>query len=203
MGGQQGVTVIRATDSEVSRRTSAWLSLGDWQFVQKSVPITCVDVLPIGGPSTRVERIGLIQRETPDQGVRWCLIGGRLLRNESFAEGVIRQVRETLGTSVRCDLPDDLQPVYVAQYFTVRRGTGSFDPRQHAVSLIFGVTLDGPPSPTGEAFDFRWFERSALPRANQLGFGQEPIIAGCLDRLDALAASGQHPSLKAQATHNG
>ena len=168
-----------------------WLDADSWRKVQASVPIACVDVLPLRTVGGRLTQLGLILRDTPNQGLRWCLIGGRLLWDESFVEAVRRQVRDALGPVVTARVDDDAHPIYVAQYFTIPRETGSFDPRQHAIGLIFRVMLDGDPEPQGEALEFRWFQRNTLPLAHELGFGQDRIIAACLERLDEIHSPRQ------------
>jgi ADP-ribose pyrophosphatase YjhB (NUDIX family) len=158
-----------------------WLEPADWKRAQETVPIACVDVVPVSlDPSGRIERIGLIFRNTPHQGQRWCIVGGRLRRNESIAEAIARQLRETLGTAIAFFLDADPQPDYVSQYFTTARSVGIVDPRQHSLTLNFMIPLTGDPAPVGEAIDFRWFDPSRLPLPQEFGFGQDQVVAGCL-----------------------
>jgi len=174
-----------------SNNPSSWLEERDWNRVQAAVPIACVDVMPFQAAGSQVMRIGLIRRDTPHQGRRWCLIGGRLLRDESLADAVTRQLTDALGTMVTPFLDPDIQPVHVAQYFTAPREEGSFDPRQHAIGLIFPVQLEGCPEAHGEALEFRWFELNALPAAEEVGFGQDRILPRCIEQLDAARRIGR------------
>jgi ADP-ribose pyrophosphatase YjhB (NUDIX family) len=163
---------------------SGWLELADWKRAQETIPIVCVDVLPVRLDARGVlEKIGLIFRATPHQGQRWCIVGGRLWRNESIAEAITRQLRETLGSRIVFSIDADPQPDYVAQYFTAARPVGTLDPRQHALTLNFMVPLTGDPEPAGEAIDFRWFDPSGLPKCEEFGFGQDQIVAACLRNL--------------------
>jgi ADP-ribose pyrophosphatase YjhB (NUDIX family) len=162
---------------------STWLSEALWKQVQASVPVTCVDILPLRLVDGRVRDVGLIHRETPHQGRRWCLVGGRLLRNESLVEGVGRQIRETLGAQMRFALPPDAQPAYVTQYFTIERPEGALDPRQHAIGLTYAVALEGEARAAGEAHDFQWFAIGALPRPDEWGFEQDRVTRAVLARL--------------------
>ena len=165
---------------------STWLSAEDWRKVQASVPIACVDVLPVrpakgtDAAARRFDSVGLILRDTPHQGRRWCLIGGRMFRNESFPQAVSRQLRETLGRGVTFDLPADVQPDFVAQYFTEPGPVGCLDPRQHAIGNTFVVPVAGTAHAQGEAHDFRWFPLDALPRPQEFGFDQDRVLAACL-----------------------
>lgn len=161
----------------------AWLSADDYRLIQNSVPIACVDVAPLrlderGG----IDAIGLIFRDTPHQGRRWCLVGGRVLRNETLAAAASRQLRQTLGDGIRFQLDPDAQPVYVAQYFPTRQPIGVIDPRQHAVTMNYCVEVAGEIVPQGEALEFRWFAPDSLPRPDQFGFEQDRVLRQCLAR---------------------
>lgn len=165
---------------------TVWLAAEEWGRVQQLVPIVCVDVLPLrraAGSSDEAVEIGLIRRQTPHQGARWCLVGGRLLRNESLPEAICRQVMETLGPGAVVQPPVDLRPVYVAQYFSRPRVGELFDPRQHAVGLTYALMVSGDVRPQGEALDFAWFSPASLPPVEAFGFEQERVVAACLDWL--------------------
>jgi len=160
-----------------------WLSDANWQFIQSTIPVPCVDVLFTKKVGSKISAIGLIYRDTPHEGTGWCLIGGRLLLNESFKAAIGRQLRETLGTKARCILPSTLEPLLVTEYFSLQRRRALFDPRKHAVSVVFSAQLRGAIKPRGEAFDFRWFDPNQLPSSNAFGFGQKKVVAECLRRL--------------------
>ena len=165
-------------------RCPGWLAPRDWLRAQQSVPIACVDVLPFRGDGSEQFEVGLIQRNTPQDGRKWCLIGGRLGRDESFKEAIVRQLTTTLGMHVRFGVAADPMPIYVAQYFSTQRNVGSHDPRQHAIGMIFSVGIRGETVAQGEAFDFGWFKPTQLPREAEFGFGQAGILSACLTRLD-------------------
>ena len=161
-----------------------WLSAADWKWVQDTLPIVCVDVVPVqvGGDGKSVQKIGLIFRDTPLHGRRWCLVGGRMWRNESLAEAAARQLRETLGPGVRFEIDPDRQPDFVIQYFTTKRKVGFVDPRQHAITPAIVVPIAGEITATGEAESFRWFDAAALPPAGEWGFGQNGAVLECISR---------------------
>ena len=167
----------------VHNPSSEWLHAEGWRFVQEAVPITCVDVLPMSSRQGTPPQIGLILRDTPQQGRRWCLIGGRLLRNEPLKDAIKRQFLETLGNEVKFELVADPQPLYVAQYFTFPRPDTGWDTRQHAVGLIFSVEVSGNHYASGEAHDFAFFSADSLPSPREIGFNQHPILLECLRRL--------------------
>src|SRR5579884_2882994 len=116
----------------------AWLSDAEYERVRQTVPIVCVDIVSVRrGDDGRIREVGLILRDTPHQGRRWCLVGGRVRKDETLSEAAARHLRETLGPDVRFTLDRDVQPVYVSQYFPTRRPVGVIDPRQHSVAMNF------------------------------------------------------------------
>lgn len=160
------------------------LSPRQWKWIQKRVPIACVDVVPLRAElNCSHQSLGLILRETPDEGPRWCLVGGRLDRNEPLAEAVARELRAALGDEIAFHVHAEIQPLFVAQYFTERRPYGGHDSRQHAVGMIFCVPITGTVKPRGEALDFSWFDVGSIPSPQKIGFNQAPIIQAVLERL--------------------
>ena len=157
-----------------------WLSDTDWKRTQQTMPIPCVDVVPVRLAGGVIEQVGLIYRETPHQGRRWCIVGGRLWRDESLGDAVTRQLRDTLGHAIRFTIDPEPQPDWVVSYFDRPRDIGLLDPRQHAITLNFVVPIDGEVTPGGEAIDFRWYALDHLPPADAFGFGQKRVVRGCL-----------------------
>jgi ADP-ribose pyrophosphatase YjhB (NUDIX family) len=182
-----GALATRWRDTVNMSSNPHWLAADDWAWVQSTMPIACVDVLPVrlGRDGRSVERIGLIHRDTPHQGRRWCLVGGRLWRNEPFHAAAARQLRETLGLDLAFEpVAPDRQPDHVVQYFTTDRPDGLLDPRQHAVTLVFVVPIvGGEATPAGEALEFRWFAPDRLPPPAEWGFRQDQVAAACLKRM--------------------
>ena len=157
-----------------------WIPHAEYEFIQARVPILCVDVLlsPNGNP----EQVALIHRNTPG-GNKWCLIGGRVLRNERLSAAVARHVLTTLGAGVKVDF-STLELGAVIEYFT-EPGLGDFqDPRKHAVSVTYTASCEctGKPKALGEAFDFRWFNIDQLSKV-EYGFGQGDVVARVLKKL--------------------
>lgn len=164
----------------------SWLSPADWKLIQMSIPVVCVDVLPVRfSPNSRndLRSVGLIFRKTP-QGRKWCLIGGRLLYGESLSEAIRRQVREALGREVKVYIRPDQQPLFIAQYSPRGRAPFALDPRQHSIALTYALEMKGTPTPGGEAILFKWFEIANIPRSKQFGFGQDAVLRACLRLLE-------------------
>lgn len=149
-----------------------------WATIQASVPIFCVDVLPIRpSPDAGSEiEVGLILRETPDQGPRWCTIGGRLGLDESIDAAIRRELTDAVGNGLGpIEGRSDPEPL-VVEYHRGPAPDTTYDLRQHAVSLTYPRWLDGEPSVRGdEAEDFRWWKLADLD-SSVMGFGQETLL---------------------------
>ncbi len=157
-----------------------WLPDEDYKFIQAHVPILCVDVLlsPVGD----LRQVGLIRRDAPD-GDAWCLIGGRVLRDERLADAVDRHVAATVGTGVQVDR-STLEFGAVIEYPTEPGPDGLYDPRKHAVSITYAASCDctAEPEALGEAFEFAWFKIDQLSEVS-FGFGQGEAVARVLRNL--------------------
>ena len=172
------------------KRETQLLPDAKWKALQLCIPITCVDVLLIREVNKSTFEIGLIYRNTPHQGRRWCLIGGRLFLNEPLRDAVARQVHDAIGKHVRCILPANLQPLFIAEYFSKRVSGSLFDPRKHAIGLTFVVQIQGQTQPQGEAIDFRWFTLDQLPNSKYFGFGQRKVVFECIQRFELADGCG-------------
>ena len=159
-----------------------WLDETTWHQVQELVPIACVDIIPLRTPaSSDSMSIGLIRRHTPHQGERWCVVGGRVLRNESLAEAVTRHLHETLGSEI--DFDTSSAPLFIAEYFTTRRPGFLYDPRQHAIAATYAFEIRGEPRASGEASRFQWFHSASLPPRDEFGFQQDLVVEKALTAL--------------------
>ena len=165
---------------------SNWIPDDLWKTIQQIVPIACVDVLLLKADSDVVgaTQIGLIKRKAPS-GPGWCLVGGRVMRNETIGEAISRHLDVTLGKAISYTLESNPQPLHVEQYFTYPREVGRVDPRQHSIALTFAVRIGGAPvpQPRSEATEFGWFDLSKLPVVELFGFDQHRVVAACLTSL--------------------
>jgi ADP-ribose pyrophosphatase YjhB (NUDIX family) len=175
------ITKVGDMDHDVVRAGDQWIPEVDYELIRAAMPIVCVDVLlsPNGDP----RQVALIRRATYNGEVAWCLIGGRVLRNEPPSAAVERHVAATLGTSVQVDR-STLELGAVIEYFT-EQGAGEFyDPRKHSVALTYSASCEcaGEPEALGEAIEFRWFKINQLSEVN-FGFGQGAAVARVLKKL--------------------
>lgn len=151
-----------------------WLPKEKYDFIVARVPILCVDLIMLSDEEQ--PRIGLIERAVPDDGTGWCLVGGRVTRDEPLAAAVSRHLRATLGDEIGVDLAT-LRPVGIIEYFS-EKGIGEFyDPRKHAVSVTYSGYCSGNPNVQKgtEAIDFAWHTEEQLPVV-RFGFGQEKVV---------------------------
>lgn len=153
----------------------------DYEFIKASVPVLCVDILlsPKGDP----RQVALVRRTTYQGDVGWCLVGGRVLRNEHLPAAVERHVAATLGPAVWVDR-STLELGAVIEYFTEPDLGEFYDPRKHAVALTYAASCEctGQPEALGEALEFGWFKIDQLSVVN-FGFGQGEAVARVLKKL--------------------
>jgi len=169
-------------EHDVLRAGKQLLPEEDWNLVRSSVPILCVDVLL--SPSEDPRQVALIRRATYEGASDgWCLVGGRVLRNEHLPAAVERHVEATLGPAVRVDR-STLELGAVIEYFTERDMGDFYDPRKHAVALTYSASCEctGEPEALGEALEFGWFKIDQLSEVN-FGFGQGEAVARVLSKL--------------------
>ncbi len=132
--------------------------------IERSIPVACVDFVPVRRSGTGLE-VGLILRRSPFGRV-WCHLGGRIRYGETVRQAIVRHSVDTIGV-IPIVAPDP-QPDFVYQWFpppvAPRDGTGhGNDPRKHAIGLSFLVEIDAEPDPGNEALDFRFADPLRLP----------------------------------------
>ena len=160
---------------------SNWLPAEEWDRIQQVLPILCVDLMPV---RHRMDAsgfdVGLILRETPHQGQRWCLIGGRVRHLETLRNALSREWESALGTEFSPENLLSTRPE-VVEYRPDTIPGRPHDPRKHAVAATYVVLADGEHTATGgEALSFRWFHLEDLS-PDLVGFGQETLVAGLLE----------------------
>ena len=151
-----------------------YLPSDEYARIERSMPIACVDFIPVRISVDGGVEVGLILRDSPFGRV-WCHLGGRIQRGETIREALQRHSEDTLGVSLR--LEDDPQPRRVHQWFpndlrpelVIAHGN---DPRKHAIGLSFVAELDGDATPRNEALDFCFVEVDRLPEPMWPGSAQ-------------------------------
>jgi ADP-ribose pyrophosphatase YjhB (NUDIX family) len=175
-GGTEAVT----ENADIIGAGSKFLPHDEYAFIRDRVPIVCIDLLL--SPADDPGRVGLIYRTT---GENWCVVGGRVLKNERLSDAVLRHVRSTLGGGITVDL-STLQLVTVFEYFQ-EPGSEFHDPAKHSVGLTYVATCSGSAEPAGEAAKFQWFTVDELA-ALDYGFNNQGAVVEYL-----LQATGRLP----------
>jgi hypothetical protein len=137
-----------------------------------------------------VTEIGLLLRQAADGTISRLIVSGRVLYGERVRDALLRHCEKDLGPIALPRIPVETAPFTVVEYFPDPEVTGYHDPRQHAVSLVYIVPVDGECEPTQEALDLGWFtpEEVVTPSViGQMTGGQDRLL-----RL-ALAHVGQLP----------
>jgi len=177
--------------SAPTETAQGWLPSEELASVRERVPIVYVEAVPVRVDHLgRVERVGLLLRTRPDGTISRALVSGRVLWGETLREALWRHLTKDLGPEAAPRLPPDPAPFTVAEYFPDdARGTGFSDPRQHAVSLIYLVVVDGECRPAQDALDLAWLSsaEAVTPAvAAEMTGGQDRLVrlalahAGCL-----------------------
>ncbi|GAB2707443.1 ADP-ribose pyrophosphatase YjhB (NUDIX family) [Microbacterium marinum] len=127
--------------------------------IEQSMPIACVDFVPVRMTPEGKTEVGLILRDSPF-GEVWCHLGGRVNRGETIVQALRRHARDTLDVDLAIE--PNAQPDYVYEWFPpdiapTDGTTHGDDPRKHAIGLSYVVELTGTPAPRNEALDFAWF----------------------------------------------
>jgi ADP-ribose pyrophosphatase YjhB (NUDIX family) len=178
--------------SEIDTATdNTWLSTEDMEVVRAQLPIVYVEAIPVRVDGLgHVTEIGLLLRQAADGTISRLIVSGRVKYGERIRDALMRHCEKDLGPLALPQIPPATAPFTVAEYFPDPRLTGYHDPRQHAVSLVFIVPVDGDCEPTQEALDLAWFTPAQVVTLDVIG-----QMTGGQDRLLrlALAHVGQLP----------
>jgi ADP-ribose pyrophosphatase YjhB (NUDIX family) len=170
--------------------SSCWIPDALYSQIQLTIPIVCVDLLPLCVQSSR---IGFILRDSPHQGRVWALIGGRVRRGETLNSAIARHLHETLGMGVDIATPE-LGSALTVEYLPTAVHPAPHDPRQHSVALTWACPMKGKAVPCGEAHAFQWFSRDEIPW-HAIGFGQGQVVASLLN----IAPGDRRPACESAA----
>ena len=170
---------------------STWLTADDLAEIRERLPIVYVDAIPVRvDDSGRVIKIGLLLRGRPDGSISRAVISGRVLYGERIREALLRHIEKDLGSVALPQIPPNPAPFTVAEYFPDPEVSGFYDPRQHAVSLVYVVPVKGDCAPSQDALDLVWLTPaeaiSQNVRAEMTG-GQDLLVQLALAHVGALS----------------
>ena len=162
---------------------TTWLSSDDLQSARAHLPIVYVEAIPVRVDGRgQVTSIGLLLRQAADGTISRLIVSGRVLFGERVRDALLRHCEKDLGPLAMPRIPASPAPFTIAEYFPDSEVSGYHDPRQHAVSLVYIVPVDGECEPTQEALDLAWF--SPAEAVSPAVIGQ---MTGGQDRLLRLA----------------
>ena len=170
---------------------NTWLSRDDLEQVRAQMPIVYVEAVPVRVDAVgNVTKIGLLLRQAADGSISRLIVSGRVIHGERVRDALLRHCEKDLGPLALPRIPVNPAPFTIAEYFPTGEVTGFHDPRQHAVSLVYIVQVDGECEPTQEALDLAWYTPDEV-----VGSGVIDQMTGGQDRLlrVALAHVGQLP----------
>jgi ADP-ribose pyrophosphatase YjhB (NUDIX family) len=184
------VSEIDVTGFDTATDTS-WMSHEQLEMVRAQVPIVYVEAVPVRVDALgNVTKIGLLLRVAADGSISRLIVSGRVKFGERIRDALLRHCEKDLGPLALPRIPVNPSPFTVAEYFPHPDISGFHDPRQHAVSLVYVVPVDGECQPTQEALDLGWYtpaEAVSPSVITQMTGGQDRLL-----RL-ALAHVGQLP----------
>lgn len=142
------------------------LSNSLFQTIQKSIPVTCIDLIVLRKNKKTIETL-LIKRKIYPEKRKWCLVGGRIIKGEYVQDTIKRQTLRELGVSVKILSPwNETTPFYTLS-------DPVSDKQKHFVTLTYPVIItkgklkkEGP-----EYSETKWFPINKLPKI--IGFGQK------------------------------
>jgi ADP-ribose pyrophosphatase YjhB (NUDIX family) len=178
--------------SEIDTETdAAWLPIDRLEEVRAQMPIVYVEAVPVRVDSLgNVTEIGLLLRQAPDGTISRLIVSGRVKFGERIRDALLRNCEKDLGPLALPRIPVEPAPFTVVEYFPHSATSGFHDPRQHAVSLVYVVPVDGECEPTQQALDLAWYSPEEVVSPSVIG-----QMTGGQDRLLrlALAHVGQLP----------
>ena len=170
---------------------NTWLSADELHTVRSQVPIVYVEAVPVRVDALgNVTEVGLLLRQAADGTISRLIVSGRVKFDERIRDALLRHCEKDLGPMALPSIPVEPAPFTVVEYFPHTEVSGFHDPRQHAVSLVYVVPVDGDCTPTQEALDLAWFSPAEVVSptvVSQMTGGQDRLL-----RL-ALASVGQLP----------
>lgn len=166
-----------------TEHATGWLTEREIAEARERMPIVYVEAVPVRVDHLgRVERVGLLLRSRPDGTISRAIVSGRVLYREPVRDALWRHLSKDLGAEAEPRLPASPTPFTVVEYFPEPSPSGYTDPRQHAVSLVYLVPVDGRCEPPQDALDLAW-----VTPEEAVGDGVVGEMSGGHDRVVRLA----------------
>ncbi len=176
--------------SDQTETQQGWLTNEEIEIVRGRVPIVYVEAVPVRvDDQGRITQVGLLLQAMPDGTISRSVVSGRVLYRERLREALIRNIEKDLGSLALPKLPSCPTPFTVVEYFPNGDVSGYTDPRQHAVSLVYVVPVEGICEPSKATLDIAWLtpEEADSPEVRvEMTSGQDRLLrlalahCGCL-----------------------
>lgn len=168
-----------------------WLSEFQLEETRARVPILYVEAVPVRLDSLgQVESVGLLLRGSSTTGtLARSFVSGRVLHGEPIRTALMRNLEKDLGPTAFPQLPADIVPFTVAEYFPMPGITPMYDSRQHAVALAYVVAVTGECDPRQDALELTWVtpEEALTPAIlDELEGGRGVLLQQALAHVGAL-----------------
>lgn len=138
--------------------STGWLDREQLEAIRANIPLVYVDAVPVRVDELgRVTLVGLLLRQAADGSISRMVVSGRVLFGERVREALLRHLEKDLGPVALPQIPPEVAPFTVVEYFPDPDKSGFHDPRHHAVSLAYVVPVAGDCTPTQEALDLEWY----------------------------------------------
>jgi len=149
--------------------------------ITASFPVVCIDVIPVDLAN---QKIGVITRATGNEANRLALIGGRIRKDESIKDAILRHLNNDLGITEFSfyKTNNEETPFTVQQYSHSNSqidGYDCYDPTKHSIGLTYLITINQTPDPKSEACDFHWIDLSEIP--DKTAFNQGVVMQKALE----------------------
>lgn len=142
-----------------------WIQDACWKEILEKMPVPCVDIIV-----HRDREFLMGWRSIPPYKNVWALIGGRILRGESFQAAA---VRHCLKSGLRISSVRELGVFPVV-----------FSPRHDITVSLAARMRSGIPSPTKEMTRYKWFRKSELGRISPIGGNYKKMLRHWLSTDD-------------------
>jgi ADP-ribose pyrophosphatase YjhB (NUDIX family) len=141
-----------------SQTHGSWLAPEELDAARQRLPILYIDAIPVRVDVLgNVTSVGLLLRATGQGAIARALVSGRVHYHERIRSALVRHLEKDLGPLALPRVPLSPQPFTVAEYFPTPGVTPFHDPRQHAVSLAYVVSVEGDCEPQQDALELTWF----------------------------------------------
>lgn len=142
---------------------SNWFDENELAELRRKLPILYIDVVPVKLDALgNVSEVGLLLRVDGAGRIVRSIISGRVLVHESLRDAIVRHVEKDLGPMALPKPPKSMNPITVAEYFPTPGQSLFEDPRQHAVSLVYVVEVEGECSAQNDALELSWIDAEII-----------------------------------------